>query len=192
MKTPKGTELPFLIMERKSLDKTTNTWVVKKNPYLQVAHRLVWFREEHPAWGIETEFLTMEDTGKRAICVARIKDENGRLIATATKQETPTDFPDYIEKAETGAIGRALALCGYGTQYAPELDEGERLADSPITPAKFAPKPASSKPAPNKAVEDFNRTMPEPVKPAGPASVVSREPISRAGKAVKAGLEASV
>ena len=45
-------------------------------------------------------------------------------------------FPDYIEKAETGAIGRALAMCGYGTLQAPEFDEQDRLADAPIEKRK--------------------------------------------------------
>ena len=40
-KTPKGTELPLLDLRGKD--------------YLMVAHRLVWFREEHSDWTIETE-----------------------------------------------------------------------------------------------------------------------------------------
>jgi hypothetical protein len=36
----------------------------------------------------------------------------GFVIATARKKETEAGFTDYIEKAETGAIGRALAMCG--------------------------------------------------------------------------------
>ena len=44
---------------------------------------------------------------------------------------------DYFEKAETKAIGRALAMLGYGTQFAPELDEAERVVDTP-QPAKIA------------------------------------------------------
>jgi hypothetical protein len=35
-------------------------------------------------------------------------------------------------KAETKAVGRALAMLGYGTQFAPEMDEGERIVDSPV------------------------------------------------------------
>lgn len=170
-KTPKhGTELPLLIMERKSFDRERNAWTVKQNPYLQVAHRLVWFREEHPTWTIETEWLTLENQENRAIYRARIKDETGRLIAEATKQETKADFPDYIEKAETGAIGRALALCGYGTQFAPEFDEGDRLADAPIAPAKPAAAPGRKPgvPPPTKADRDFDasldRTPPSPVR----------------------------
>ena len=67
---------------------------------------------------------------------AIIKDKDGRIIATARKRETEIGFPDYIEKAETGAVGRALAMCGYGTLQAPEFDECERLADAPVEKAK--------------------------------------------------------
>lgn len=116
MKTPKGTELPILNLKGKD--------------YLMVAHRLVWFREERPEWSIETEFkeLTLEF----AIAFAKIRDEQGRVIATAHKREDQKHFPDYTEKAETGAIGRALAYCGFGTQFAPELHEDERIVDAPI------------------------------------------------------------
>jgi hypothetical protein len=114
--TPRGTTLPLLDLRGRD--------------YLQVAHRLVWFREEHPTWTIETEPLAIEPD--YAIFTARVKDETGRLIATGTKHETQHGFFDFIEKAETGAIGRALALCGYGTQFAPELDEEERIVDAPL------------------------------------------------------------
>ncbi len=115
-KTPKGTTLPLLNLKGKD--------------YLQVAYRLVWFREEEPQTGIETIPLKLEDDV--AIFQAKIV-RDGRVVATATKRETKLDFPDFIEKAETGAIGRALALLGYGTQFTlPDLDEGDRLADSPV------------------------------------------------------------
>lgn len=120
MTTAKGTVLPLLDMRGK--------------PYLQVAHRLVWVREEHPNWRIETTIYSGNDA--YTICKATILDENGHTLATAHKREDKEHFSDHMEKSETGAIGRALALCGYGTQFAPELDEGQRLADSPITPAK--------------------------------------------------------
>ena len=42
IKTTKGTELPTIDLHGK--------------PYLQVAHRIVWFREERPDWRIKTEF----------------------------------------------------------------------------------------------------------------------------------------
>ena len=54
-------------------------------------------------------------------------------MAKGTKMEDFRGFPDYIEKSETGAIGRALAACGFGTQFAPDLDEidANRFVDSP-------------------------------------------------------------
>lgn len=120
-KTKAGTILPLMNLKGK--------------PYLQVAHRLVWFREEHPDASIKTSCVFQDE--KRAVFSAEIYNGAGKLLATGTKQETVADFRDALEKSETGAVGRALAMCGYGTQFAPEFDEGDRLADSPITAAKF-------------------------------------------------------
>lgn len=122
-KTQKGTVLPLLDLRGKD--------------YLQVAHRLVWFREEHPDWSIETEIYNQED--KSALGKATIKNAEGRIMATAHKCEDAKGFADFKEKAETGAIGRALALVGYGTQFAPDIDEEDRVVDSPIT-RKNAPQ----------------------------------------------------
>lgn len=127
VKTPKGTELPLM--------------VIKGKDYLQVMHRLVWFREEHPDWGIETEFMQVTDNS--ATAKATVRDGSGRIIATGHKFETAQGFPDFLEKAETGATGRALALCGYGTQFTDDLEEGTRLADSPA-PSKQSEVPARS------------------------------------------------
>jgi hypothetical protein len=119
-RTPKGTELPIMNLRGKE--------------YLEVKYRLVWFREEHPDWAIETELLSV--TEDSAYCRAVIKDGNGRVIATSHKFENKKGFADFIEKSETGSIGRALALIGFGTQFcADELDEGERIVDSPTIPA---------------------------------------------------------
>lgn len=116
-KTEKGTELPISDIRGRS--------------YLEVKHRLVWFREVKPLWGIETHII--EVSKDSAIVNAVIKDEQGRILATAHKHENKQGFGDFLEKAETGAIGRALALVGFGTQFTgDELEEGERLADSPI------------------------------------------------------------
>ena len=116
-RTAKGTELPLLNLRGKQ--------------YLEVKFRLVWFREDHPDWSIETELLSVTDVS--AYARATIRDEKGRIIATSHKFESIQGFPDFIEKAETGAIGRALALIGYGTQFcADELDEGSRIVDAPV------------------------------------------------------------
>ncbi len=51
-----------------------------------------------------------------------------------------------FEKAETAAIGRALAHAGFGTQFTAD-DEGEHLADSPVErSAQPATKRAPAKP----------------------------------------------
>jgi hypothetical protein len=59
-----------------------------------------------------------------------------RSKASRNKKKSKVGFPDYIEKAETGVIGKALAMCRYGTLQAPEFDEQDRLADAPVEKAK--------------------------------------------------------
>ena len=113
--------------------------------YLPVSARLLWFRQEHPDWGVETQILNFDAEKQYAICKSTIKDETGRIIGEGIKREDVKGFGDYLEKASTGSIGRALAICGYSTDNEPDLDEGtERLVDSPqdtrveSTPAKGA------------------------------------------------------
>ena len=60
-----------------------------------------------------------------------------------------------MEKAETGSIGRALALLGYGTQFcADELDEGDRIVDAPAEPARKPVSKSLKKPA-SKEEDEF-------------------------------------
>ena len=137
--------------------------------YLPVQWRLVWFREYCPEGSIETEMLHLEldreteEEGyawnnetrrsekviKRAtglaVFRAVVKDGRGG-IATGTKSEKAASFPDYIEKAETGAIGRALAALGYGTQFAPDLDEQHRIVDAPVDRSTLASDAHGQKP----------------------------------------------
>jgi hypothetical protein len=123
--------------------------------YLPVQWRLVWFRENCPQGTIDTEEVMVdldreveveayvwsnekrrsEKVTRKARGYARFRavvtdGKGGR--ATGTKSENAANFQDYIEKAETGAIGRALAALGYGTQFAPELNEEHRIVDSPV------------------------------------------------------------
>ena len=99
--------------------------------YLQVAWRLVWFREEHPDWSLDTQALEMAED--HAIFRAVICDADGRQLSCGHGSESKRDFMDFIEKAETKAVGRALAMLGYGTQFAgEEFDEGERIVDTPL------------------------------------------------------------
>lgn len=100
--------------------------------YLPVAYRLVWFREDHPDWGVDTKPVVIDVDKGVAVFQANVFDADGRLMASGTKMETARGFSDFVEKAETGSIGRALGVLGYGTQFAPEFDEGERVVDSPM------------------------------------------------------------
>lgn len=132
--TPKGTALPL-----------TN---LKGKDYLMVAYRIQWMNESVPNFDINTEFLLLTDEQTIARATVTLADENGRIVkkASATKRETKKDFSDHTEKAETSAIGRALALLGFGTQFAlADLDEGDRLADSPLAEVK-AETPVSETP----------------------------------------------
>jgi hypothetical protein len=122
--------------------------------YLPVCWRLCWFRDVCPQGTIDTEELEYdterpveaevsvwnpdkrrsEKVIKKAKGYARYRavvtdGKGGR--ATGTKSENAANFADYGEKAETGAIGRALAALGYGTAFAPELDEEHRIVDAP-------------------------------------------------------------
>lgn len=117
MKTSKGTELPL-----------SN---IKGKDYLEVKYRIMWFREDHIDWSIETEFVFLD--AQASFAKATIRDQNGRVIATAHKHEDSKGFADHREKAETGAIGRALSLLGYGTVNALDLEEGDRIVDAPVS-----------------------------------------------------------
>lgn len=117
---------------------------LKGKKYLQVMHRLVWFREDKPLWNIDTKLEQL--TENHAVFSAKIYDENGNQKSSGYGSEGVKDFRDFIEKAETKAVGRALAMLGYGTQFAPELDEEDRIVDSPVPPKNNHPpkKPAEN------------------------------------------------
>lgn len=121
---------------------------IKGKKYLPVAARLIWFREDHPDYSIETEIIERIEGG--AILKATIKNAEGQVLSTAHKMETKQGFSDYLEKAETGSIGRGLALIGYGTQFTLDLEEGNRLADAPQTTKKPATGAVSAPKAPAK------------------------------------------
>ncbi len=68
--------------------------------------------------------------------------------ASGYGSETLDDWKDYIEKAETKAIGRALAALGLGTQFCSDFEFGEpeKVVDAPV-PFRREPK-ATAPPRP--------------------------------------------
>lgn len=132
-KTPKGTELPITMLPQWKKDKKTGEWrELPPKPYVNVMNRIVWFREDHPDWSVTS--VIINQGSDNILMKAYISNETGRILSEGIKYEDKGGFADYIEKAESSAIGRALAFLGYGTAYALELEEGEdRLADAPAT-----------------------------------------------------------
>lgn len=110
--------------------------------YLEVKWRLVWLRTDHPDARIETELVSMDEVVQRgqktprAIFRAMVSIP-GKGSATGYGSETAMDFAEFIEKAETKAIGRALGALGLGTQFCNDFDETDdngnaRIVDSPV------------------------------------------------------------
>lgn len=97
--------------------------------YLEVKWRLLWLRTEHPDAVIATE-LEKHEVGM-ALFKARITLPDGGE-ATGWGSETVSDFGDYIEKAETKALGRACAALGYGTQFCDDFDFYDKPVDGTV------------------------------------------------------------
>jgi hypothetical protein len=178
VKTKKGTVLPLMNLKGK--------------PYMMVAHRIVWFNEDVEGGSFEMSTEQLVLTEERAVIKATVEvyDKDGRLLkqGVGTKAETKKDFPDFIEKAETGAIGRAITMMGYGTAYAiADLDEGERIIDSPVTTVKptasSSTSAASTPTAPSTDTGGFKR----PTKTTKTEEATASIPLSSTTTSAKAG-----
>lgn len=117
--------------------------------YLEVKWRLVWLRAEHPDADIVTDLVRLEE--RDAIFKATVSIPGGGS-ATGYGSESAGDFRDFLEKAETKAIGRALAALGYGTQFCEDHATGvsqatgkARIVDAGVDFAR--PNAAPARPA---------------------------------------------
>lgn len=111
---------------------------VNGSEYLEVKWRLVWLRDRHPDAVVETELVSHLDN--TAVFRAHVQIPGGGS-ATGWGSETAGDFRDYLEKAETKAIGRSLAALGFGTQFCPDHEFGAaagRVVDAPVKAARSA------------------------------------------------------
>lgn len=113
-------------------DATAHFVKLQGKDYLPVAARVVWMRQDHPEWSIITEPVAIGD----ALYMRATVTGGGSILATAHKAVGGRKGPGAaypVEAAETGAVGRALGLCGYGT-LSGDLDEGDEIADTPQAP----------------------------------------------------------
>jgi hypothetical protein len=126
---------PHLIkLPRNVKDRATGHYTTVYDDYLEVKWRLCWFRDRYPHGVLTTDEICvdLERGYARYRCV--VEDGQGGR-ATGYGTETAADFADYCERAETRAIGRALAALGIGTQFVgQDLTEGEHVADAPVRP----------------------------------------------------------
>ena len=101
----------------------TRTKGSPKPNYLEVKYRLVMLREMFPEASIETELVYHDPEKHLAVARATVTlppmSHGGPWQAKTVehKMEERKDFHDYVEKACTGAIGRALTAIGIGVQY---------------------------------------------------------------------------
>ncbi len=106
--------------------------IIDGGAYLEVKWRLVWLREQHPDAVIETNMV--ESSRDHAIFKASVQLPDG-AAATGWGSEYREQFANFIEAAETKALGRALAALGFGTQFAGDLGtdrNGFGLSDAPV------------------------------------------------------------
>ena len=134
------------VTERGNFDPSKYLTKVGGKDYLEVKWRLMWLRDVHPDAVIDTQLVDREPwlntktselfpcaTFKATVTIP------GKGAATGYGSESVNHFESYLEKAESKALGRALAVLGFGTQFAGDLDEGERVVDAPVR--RPAPKP---------------------------------------------------
>jgi hypothetical protein len=121
--------------------------------YLEVKWRLVWFREKHPEGGIATQIVSVNEETGLVLAKATITNKEGSILATghgtARDDGKKVWSGKSIEKAETSAIGRALAVAGFGTQFSgDEISEDENGVDSPVSrqPTRSTPQPPVDNP----------------------------------------------
>lgn len=148
-------------MDERTFDASRYLTKLSGKDYLEVKWRLLWLRTEHPDAIVETELVKHE--AGLALFRAHVTLPGGGQ-SSGWGSETASDFVDYIEKAETKALGRALAALGYGTQFCEDFDfqrdEQGPAVDAPVEPPTGQPE-ARRSPRPGRGGRTARATSPQ-------------------------------
>jgi hypothetical protein len=113
---------------------------LKGADYMKVPYRILWMvndikpakKAERYTTNVHFELLTPEVCTVKVTVTTFDADGNQLNQVQDAASEAKKAFNDYVEKAVTSALGRALAQLGYGTAQAiADYDEGQ-IADSPL------------------------------------------------------------
>lgn len=121
--------------EQNTFDPSRYLTKVGQADYLEVKWRMVWLRELHPDAAIVTELVQLIDPLKGPAIFRATVSIPGGGSASGYGSEDVAGFREFIEKAETKAIGRALAGLGFGTQFCGDFEFGAdqgKVVDSPV------------------------------------------------------------
>jgi hypothetical protein len=198
--------LRTLARRKKVKDSHGEHWVEENHVYLDVKWRLIWFRCVYPEGFIQTVEAEVNDKFARIEATAYDKDpaQGGKKLGMGRRLVYASDFHDYVEKAETQAIGRALAVAGFGTQFCEEFDEDDILADSPVerrkqdthsaplaTPTTSA-VPVSTAMAPEKEQRKSAKESVASTKISEPVSSPASKPISHPASSINLAYDAAL
>jgi hypothetical protein len=174
--------------------------------YLAVKWRLLWLRSEHPdaqvitekvAGGVEYGWVEFKctityimetvvgiDGGVTYIDLPSKYEDRVLAVGTGHGSETKEDFPDFLEKAETKAVGRACAVLGYGTDAAPDLDDDEPVDGLPAAKQERHDRRRAAQEDGGGERTHFDpppRLSPDPNGPAVPAQMTAMKGLTRSG-----------
>ena len=132
---------PSYWRSERNYDPNQDMLQLKGRDYLTVQSRLVWFIRDQRTlimaglgvvpFVVRTELIEIDRERGWAHFKTYVRDVLGNE-ATMYGSEAAKDFPDFAEKASTKSLGRALLSLGYGTAAAQEMDEGDRVVDTPV------------------------------------------------------------
>jgi hypothetical protein len=146
--------------------------------YETVEDRLVKFWEQHPDGRVLTNIHYYDDT--RILVRAEIffNREDDRPVATGYAEElrgaSPVNRTSHAENAETSAIGRGLANCGYATKGSrpsrEEMEKVQRSESAPATPSQHSPSQGYQKAKQAFNAQEVNKPAPTIKNPGATAS----------------------